>query len=117
MPPSNDFLAKPESRIAGAKVYDKQLVRTDSRDQKINKFLSTTLESVPSSNKTSQSLINQTLLEKSQESFAMPSKRKEPEQQSPLVFEPVKTIQVEPERNSRNPAGKYCQIMFKLYYS
>lgn len=104
--------------MAGAKVYDKQLVRTDSRDQKINKFLSTTLESMPSSNKTSQSSINQTSLETSHESSSMSSKHKESEVTSPFVFEPVKTVQVETETGSttrRNPAGvgNHNTMLFK----
>lgn len=76
---------------------------------------------MPSSNTTSQSLINQTSLETSQESFAVSNKRKEPEQTRPLVFEPVKTIQLEPETSlitRRNPAvvGNHQNMLrtFKL---
>jgi hypothetical protein len=59
-PASNVITEKPETikSITNTRVYDKDLVRTDGRDQKIDKFLSSTLESVPSDATASQSLLN-----------------------------------------------------------
>lgn len=100
MPPSNDFLSKPESRVAAAKVYDKQLVRTDSRDQKIDKFLSTSLESVPLSNKTCQSFISKPPLETSQESFTISPSQREVEETPVFLSERVDSVCKETTKNT-----------------
>ena len=82
-----------DNRTGSTKVYDKQLVRTDSREQKIEKFLSTTLESMPSS---SQSFINPTPVETSSAIFKEPittNTQKDAQQ----IHEPIGTIQKEVE--------------------
>ena len=67
--PGNPINEKVE-RASGSKVYDKDLVRTDSRNQKIDKFLSSTLESVPPSQEPEQSFeesfVNQPLVKPQQ---------------------------------------------------
>ena len=95
MLPQNNLLAKLDNKNGNAKVYDKELVRTDSREQKIERFLSTTVESMPS---LSQSFINPTHSESAsvtfEESITTNSTRKDARQISELV----KPIQKEPEQ-------------------
>ncbi|KAI9561761.1 putative MLH1 [Daphnia sinensis] len=81
--PPISFLDRQQSKVAGAKVYDKQLVRTDSRDQKIDKFLSTTMDSMPSSSSNECSFINQTSMESPEEPVTAVFQQKETEKRTP----------------------------------
>lgn len=85
-PASNVITEKPEtvrSTIISAKVYDKDLVRTNGRDQKINKFLSSTLVSVASEASASQSLLHEESFDLSGEPVKDTSLRAE--EKRPLV--------------------------------
>ncbi|XP_046641833.1 DNA mismatch repair protein Mlh1-like [Daphnia pulicaria] len=102
IPPSN-FLNKPESRVTNSnatKVYDKQLVRTDSKDQKIDKFLdkSTTAPESMMSSLDQSSFINQTSVEASYEPSISVNQRIEAERSE--VPDKVRTIPREPEKNN-----------------
>jgi len=112
-PASNVITEKPETvrSNTSARVYDKDLVRTDGRDQKIDKFLSSTLESVASDANASQSLLNEESFDLSGEPVKDTSLRAEEKRPS------VSTYQNRPLKPPQPAQPGKCVATYDLLYT